>query len=176
MASPAVSPSPGVTFNTPGGTPASLASSARYSALRDVSSAGFSTTEHPAAKAGANFQAAMRRGKFQGTTKPTTPTGSFTIRARASSPVDATLPKLLSINSAYHWKQVATSVPISFWQSVIVFPLSRLSITERTSAWRRIKSASRRRTSFRCSGAERDHAPLSNEVRAAVTALSMSSA
>ena len=38
-----------------------------------VCSAGFSTTQLPAASAGANFQTAIRIGKFQGMICPTTP-------------------------------------------------------------------------------------------------------
>lgn len=38
-----------------------------------VVSAGFSTMALPAASAGASFQAAMSRGKFQGMIWPTTP-------------------------------------------------------------------------------------------------------
>jgi hypothetical protein len=48
-------------------------------AWRGVSSLGFSTTEQPQAKAGATFQAAICKGKFQGTMAPTTPTGSRSV-------------------------------------------------------------------------------------------------
>jgi len=41
-----------------------------------VCSAGFKTTQFPAASAGANFQTAMRIGKFHGIICPTTPNGS----------------------------------------------------------------------------------------------------
>ena len=47
-----VSPSPVSTFSTPGGNPASRASSPRRSALSGVCSAGLSTTVQPAARAG----------------------------------------------------------------------------------------------------------------------------
>ena len=78
------------TFNTPAGTPASIASSAMRSAVMDVSSAGLTTTEHPAASAGPIFQAIMSSGKFQGKTSPTTPTGSRTTMATWSSDAGAT--------------------------------------------------------------------------------------
>ena len=42
-----------------------------------VCSAGLSTTQLPAAKAGASFQAAIRSGKFHGMIWPTTPSGSW---------------------------------------------------------------------------------------------------
>ena len=56
---PAVSPKPGTTLSTPGGTPASSASSPRRSAVSGDCSAGLSTTELPAASAGPTFHAAM---------------------------------------------------------------------------------------------------------------------
>jgi hypothetical protein len=45
----------------------------------DVNSDGLITTVHPAAKAGANFQAVSIRGEFQGVINAHTPTGSFKI-------------------------------------------------------------------------------------------------
>ena len=42
-----------------------------------VDSAGLSTTQLPAPKAGASFHAAIRMGKFQGMIWPTTPSGSW---------------------------------------------------------------------------------------------------
>ena len=60
--SPASSPYPGTTFNTPSGTPASAASSASASAVNGDCSAGFNTTEFPAASAGPSFQAVMISG------------------------------------------------------------------------------------------------------------------
>ena len=41
-----------------------------------VCSAGFSTTQLPAASAGASFHDAIRIGKFHGMIWPTTPSGS----------------------------------------------------------------------------------------------------
>jgi hypothetical protein len=51
-------------------------SSARRNAVIGVCSAAFSTTVQPAANAGAIFQHAINRGKFQGMICATTPTGS----------------------------------------------------------------------------------------------------
>ncbi|TIS85215.1 MAG: amino acid transporter [Mesorhizobium sp.] len=87
---PAVSPRPGTTLSTPAGRPASMASSASLSAENGDCSAGFSTTELPAASAGAHFQVAMSSGKFHGTTAPTTPSGSRRTKARSPRPVGAT--------------------------------------------------------------------------------------
>ena len=42
-----------------------------------VCSAGLSTTQLPAASAGASFHAAISSGKFQGMIWPTTPMGSW---------------------------------------------------------------------------------------------------
>ena len=61
--------------------PASSASAAKRRAESGVSSAGFSTTVLPAASAGPSFQAAIASGKFHGTIRPTTPTGSRTVKA-----------------------------------------------------------------------------------------------
>ena len=78
-----------MTFNTPLGIPASMANSANLRAVRLVCSAGLTMTEFPAASAGAIFQAIINSGKFQGRTQPTTPIGSRTITAKASSPEGA---------------------------------------------------------------------------------------
>ena len=42
-----------------------------------VCSAGLSTTQLPAASAGASFQVAISNGKFHGMICPTTPSGSW---------------------------------------------------------------------------------------------------
>ena len=96
---PAVSPKPGTTWSTPSGTPASAASSARRSAVSGDCSAGFSTTLFPVASAGPTFQLAIRSGKFQGTTAPTTPSGSRTSVTTSLGPVGATSSYTLSIAS-----------------------------------------------------------------------------
>ncbi len=61
-----VAPSPVTMLTTPGGSPASMHTSAKASAVSGVNSAGFSTTVFPAASAGAIFQASIRSGKFHG--------------------------------------------------------------------------------------------------------------
>src|SRR5215469_15201575 len=106
---PAVCPSPGTTLNTPGGMPASTASSAALIAVSGDFSDGLSTSEFPVANTGANFHAAMMSGKFHGTMAPTTPSGSRVTSASASAPVGATSPYTLSIASAYHCTQRAAA-------------------------------------------------------------------
>ena len=78
---PTIEPLPTMTLITPSGIPASSASSASRKAESGVSSAGFSTTVFPVASAGPSFQEAMLSGKFQGTIRPTTPSGSRNVNA-----------------------------------------------------------------------------------------------
>ena len=75
-AAPASMPVPLTMFSTPGGSRSSMNES-RNRIEAGVCSAGFSTTQFPAASAGASFQAAIRIGKFQGMIWPTTPSGSW---------------------------------------------------------------------------------------------------
>jgi hypothetical protein len=82
MEAPTVPPGPVTTFSTPAGMPASSASSPRRMAVSGVYEAGLSRAVLPAASAGATFHAAIRRGKFQGTIRPTTPIGSRSVRSR----------------------------------------------------------------------------------------------
>ena len=77
-------------MKTPSGIPASIASSATLNADKGDCSAGFKIKLFPVANAGANFQQAINKGKFQGVTAPTTPRGSFVIVAIKLSLVGAT--------------------------------------------------------------------------------------
>ncbi len=63
-------------LTTPSGMPDSAISSAMRSEVSGVISAGFMTTQFPAASAGPSFQLVNISGKFHGTTAPTTPSGS----------------------------------------------------------------------------------------------------
>ncbi|MNE80602.1 hypothetical protein D3C80_1771890 [compost metagenome] len=76
---PQSAPLPVTTLNTPGGTPASLASSAIRSRVRGVVSDGLMTMEQPAARAGITFHMPISSGKFQGTIPATTPIGSLRV-------------------------------------------------------------------------------------------------
>jgi hypothetical protein len=69
-------PKPLTTLSTPGGRHLA-ASSANSRIVAGVCSAGLSTTQLPAASAGASFHAAINSGKFHGMICPTTPSGSF---------------------------------------------------------------------------------------------------
>ena len=91
MGSPTAGPLPVTTLRTPAGMPASKASSARRSAVSEVSSAGLTMTEQPAASAGPIFHAIISSGKFHGSTQPTTPIGSRTTSAMAPWPTGAVL-------------------------------------------------------------------------------------
>ncbi|MCY1540680.1 hypothetical protein D9M68_763330 [compost metagenome] len=72
---PASTPKPLTMFRTPGGSRSPMTSiSTRIDT--GVCSAGLSTTQLPAASAGASFHTAMRIGKFHGMIWPTTPMGS----------------------------------------------------------------------------------------------------
>ncbi len=73
------SPKPVITLSTPGGIPASSASSPRRSALSGVCSAGLRMIVQPVASAGPTFQAAISSGKFQGMIWATTPIGSLIV-------------------------------------------------------------------------------------------------
>ncbi len=73
---PASSPKPLTMLSTPGGS-RSATSSANTRIEAGVCSAGLSTTQLPAASAGASFQQAISSGKFQGMIWPTTPSGSW---------------------------------------------------------------------------------------------------
>ena len=77
--SPTTEPLPAITVKTPSGIPASSASSPIRRAVIGVSSAGLSTTQLPAASAGAKPQPAIGIGKFHGTITPTTPSGSLNV-------------------------------------------------------------------------------------------------
>ncbi len=73
---PASRPKPWTMLSTPGGSRSPMIS-AKTMIDNGVCSAGFSTTQLPAARAGASFQAAISSGKFHGMICPTTPSGSW---------------------------------------------------------------------------------------------------
>ena len=121
---PAMWPWPLTTFSTPSGKPASRPNSAKRKAESGEFSAGLSTTEQPAARAGATFHAAMVRGKFQGTTAPTTPAGSRVMRARASRAVWGISSRILSQASPNHAKVLATALTSMLLASWAGLPIS----------------------------------------------------
>ena len=73
---PASTPKPCTTLTTPGGRMSASMSISTAMPI-GVCSAGFNTTQLPAARAGASFQIAISKGKFQGMICATTPNGSW---------------------------------------------------------------------------------------------------
>jgi len=69
-------PRPVTTLRTPAGSPHSCAISANLRSVNGASLEGFTTTELPAASAGAIVRLPIHSGPFQGTMWPVTPTGS----------------------------------------------------------------------------------------------------
>ncbi len=95
IAAPAEPPGPVTTLTTPGGKPASRASSPRRIAVSGVQLAGLRMHVLPAARAGPSFQLAMFMGKFQGTIRPTTPIGSRSVKSRPGLQTGIVSPKSL---------------------------------------------------------------------------------
>ena len=73
---PISGPRPVTTLITPSGSPASFVSAANSSELTEANSDGFTTTEHPAASAGAHLIVRKLSGEFHAVSATTTPTGS----------------------------------------------------------------------------------------------------
>src|SRR4051794_38221871 len=82
---PAALPRPVTTLNTPAGRPASSTRRASSRVLADANSDGLTTTEHPAAMAGAALTVVNHKGEFQAVRAATTPTGSRVVKANASA-------------------------------------------------------------------------------------------
>src|SRR5260370_41163725 len=76
-AAPAVSPNPGTTFTTPGGTPASNISSPRRNGVSGASSAGLRMILQPADNPGPIFHTEAPDGPFHGRLARPTPTRTF---------------------------------------------------------------------------------------------------
>ncbi len=86
VSSSPTSPCPVMTLSTPGGMPASAATSAMSMASSGVQGCGLRTTVQPTASAGATFTTLSMKGKLKGVIAATTPMGSRT-RALPPSPV-----------------------------------------------------------------------------------------
>ena len=71
-------------FISPGGNPARSASTISAKADKGVALAGLTTTEQPAAIAGAIFRVSIALGKFHGVIQATTPTGCLITMTRLS--------------------------------------------------------------------------------------------
>src|SRR5437660_1188261 len=77
-------PSPVTRLTTPGGNPASRASSTSRMLVSGVTSLGLITTVFPVASAGASFQDRIINGKFHGVISALTPTGSRRVYIKVS--------------------------------------------------------------------------------------------
>lgn len=117
------------TLSTPGGNPASVASRPSSNADSGEFSDGLSTTVQPTASAGATFQLASVRGKFHGTTAPTTPAGSRVTRASASGAVCGDSSVSLSASCPYHRTVLIAARSSMSYASVIGLPISRLTVS-----------------------------------------------
>ena len=84
--SPISDAGPTITFSHPGGSPASVSSSASKNAESGVCPAGLSTTGQPAARAGAILWATRFSGKLNGLIAPTMPRGFRSVNASLPSP------------------------------------------------------------------------------------------
>ncbi len=81
---PTVSPRPGNSCTTPGGTPASSKMAMPWAAISDVCSAGFARTLLPAASAAAIWPVKMASGKFHGLIQTTGPNGRCVSLSKSS--------------------------------------------------------------------------------------------
>ena len=96
---PASMPKPLTTLSTPSGRMPPISSISTRIDM-GVCSAGFSTTQLPAASAGASFQVAISSGKFHGMIWPTTPSGSRKWNATVSLSISDRLPSWARITPA----------------------------------------------------------------------------
>ena len=96
---PSSAPNPLMIFITPAGIKSSINSMSTMIEM-GVLSAGFNTTQLPAARAGANFQIAIRMGKFHGMIWAITPSGSLTIMETVSLSSSVMLPSSARITPA----------------------------------------------------------------------------
>ena len=106
-----------------------------------VALAGFITTQFPAANAGANFQAAINNGKFQGIIWATTPYGSWISWEIVFSSKSETVPDSALITDAKYLKWSTTKGTSAANVSLTVFPLSKVSASAIFSKFASIASA-----------------------------------
>ena len=140
---------PVTTLKTPGGTPASAASSASAKAVSGVCSAGLTTMVHPAASAGAALRVIMAAGKFQGVMAAQTPTGSFrtTMRPDACGAMKTSPLTRLASSANHSMKEPAYATsPLA---SASGLPSSRTISRARCSVLAATSSAQARRTADR---------------------------
>ena len=169
---PTTSPRPWTTLNTPGGIPASSASSAIRTAAIGVCSAGFITTELPAASAPAT-KPSVKVGPFHGVIRPTTPSGSRIAYTANSGGTAGIVPSTFDGQPAKYSIELtaASTTNVVYPRSR---PASRTSSSPNRSARSASRAASRRRRRSFSSGASRRQRPSSNAARAERTAASTS--
>ena len=170
---PASAPLPFTTLSTPGGSPASRASSPSIVHVSGAHSGGFSTTVLPAASAGPTRQVASMNGAFQGVETAVTPAGSW--RTRLRSPPCRVRAGSSRRSTAQSAKKRMLLAPRGSTRSRIASssePLSTVSTAARSGTAASIASASRDRYGSRPSGPSAAHAPKAS--RAAATAASTS--
>jgi hypothetical protein len=98
---PTSGPKPVTTLKTPAGRPACSARAANSSVLTEANSDGFTTTVHPAARAGAHLTAVNHSGEFQAVRAATTPIGSRSVKATMSGfSMGIEAPSILSASPA----------------------------------------------------------------------------
>mmetsp|Transcript_4293 Transcript_4293/g.11130 ORF Transcript_4293/g.11130 Transcript_4293/m.11130 type:complete len:234 (+) Transcript_4293:554-1255(+) len=146
---------PGTTLKTPGGTPARAASSAAWRVESDVAIEGWSTTLLPAASAGAASHIASIRGREEGVTAATTPTGLVAPSPHAPLPCAQPVAEKLRSSSTLS----GTSAPRARDSSM---PESSVSSCASSSACSSISSANRRRIRPRSVAGIRAHGPERN--------------
>mmetsp|Transcript_3362 Transcript_3362/g.7615 ORF Transcript_3362/g.7615 Transcript_3362/m.7615 type:complete len:292 (-) Transcript_3362:104-979(-) len=139
-AAPASAPKPVTMLSTPGGSRSPTSSISTMMEV-GVCSAGFKTMQLPAARAGATFQAAMRRGKFQGMICPTTPRGSLMTMLTVSSSCSAMLPSSARMAAAKYLKWSTTKGRSAAIVSLTALPLSMVSTIARCCRLASILSA-----------------------------------
>ncbi len=173
MASP-TRPPPRTRLNTPLGAPASWMMAARAWATAGVGLAGFSTTVLPKARAGADFQAGMAMGKFQGAISPNTPTGSRRVVTSMPGRVESRAWPWRRSASPAKYLKMRPALATSPMASGRVLPSSRASRVPRASRRCRISSPTLSSRSDRTSGLAPDQD--GKAWRAASTAASTSAA
>src|SRR3974390_1839905 len=169
---PASSPKPCTVLSTPAGTPASLTSFVKRSAVTGDHSAGLCTTVQPAASAGAIFQVESMNGVFHGVITPTGPIGTRVETFQCSS-LGMFSPSRASAHLSAKKRKFSAARIAALAMKRWAWPVSMHSSTAMSSARSSIASATR------CSNFLRTQAGMSRQglkaSAAAVAARSISS-
>ena len=171
---PTSAPGPGSTETASSGTPASTSSSPSIRAVSGVYDAGLRTTALPAASAGATFHVAIISGKFQGTIRALTPTGSRSTTPSPGAEMGATSPCTLSAAPPKYSRVAAAASTTSHRASPMGLPALRASTRARSSLRSRMSAAARNSTRPRSVAGRRGHGPSSKARVAAARASSTS--